>query len=252
MPPSAIGRTNTRLSIAKVVLLTGEDLMAKVLLVEDDQALAYSIAKMFAQEGHVMEVSHDGRDGLERVMVGSYEMIILDISLPELDGLEICRQYRQSGGATPIIFLTGKSYVADKELGLDLGADDYVTKPFSIKELLARVRAILRRPKVCQNEIFQFGRLSLNPRIMELTKDGVKVELFAVDFALLQFLMRHANEIFDSDTLIERVWHTDRIASDSAVRTAIKRIRQKIDTEGEDSFIETVSRVGYRFRTPPS
>lgn len=222
--------------------------MAKILLVEDDQELAGTIAKWFTLERHVIETALDGLDGMDRVMGGSYDIIILDWQLPFVDGIEICKKYRAANGTTPIIMLTGKSLVAEKEIGLDSGADDYVTKPFSVKELAARVRAILRRPQGYKNDVIVNGPLELNLASHQITRNQVALDLLPVDFALLEFFMRHAGEVFSTEALINRVWHTDKSPTDNAVRSSIKRIRQAIDEEEQPSLIETVNRVGYKLR----
>ena len=222
--------------------------MAKILLVEDDQELAGTIAKWFTLERHVIETALDGLDGMDRVMGGSYDIIILDWQLPFVDGIEICKKYRATNGTTPIIMLTGKSLVVEKEIGLDSGADDYVTKPFSVKELAARVRAILRRPQGYKSDVIVNGPLELNLASHQITRNQVALDLLPVDFALLEFFMRHAGEVFSTEALISRVWHTDKSPTDNAVRSSIKRIRQAIDDEEQPSLIETVNRVGYKLR----
>ena len=144
--------------------------------------------------------------------------------------------------------LTGKSLVVEKEIGLDSGADDYVTKPFSVKELAARVRAILRRPQGYKSDVIVNGPLELNLASHQITRNQVALDLLPVDFALLEFFMRHAGEVFSTEALISRVWHTDKSPTDNAVRSSIKRIRQAIDDEEQPSLIETVNRVGYKLR----
>jgi DNA-binding response OmpR family regulator len=224
--------------------------MAKILLVEDDKDLAATVAKYLTMERHVVEVVNDGQDGLDRVLAGSYDVIVLDVNLPNVNGVEICRQYRNQRGKTPVIMLTGQTAVADKELGLDTGADDYITKPFSTRELSARVRAVLRRPGDLRENRVDVGNLSLDVSAHSITKDGAPVRLNPVDFALLEFLIRHTGEFFSAEALIAQVWHTDASSGPDAVRSAVRRIRQQIDNEGEESLIETVNKVGYRIRRP--
>ena len=197
---------------------------------------------------HVVEVANDGQDGLDRVLAGSYDVIILDVALPHVDGIEICRRYRSQRGQTPIIMLTGRGAVAQKELGLDSGADDYITKPFSVRELSARVRAVLRRPPEVRDNRLVIGNLSLDLTLHEICKDGLPLRLNPIDYALLEFLMRHGGEFFNAEALIAQVWHTDTAVGPDAVRSAVRRIRQLIDTDGQESLIETVSRIGYRIR----
>jgi DNA-binding response OmpR family regulator len=222
--------------------------VAKILLVEDDKELSATVAKYLTMERHIVEVANDGQDGLDRVLSGFYDVIILDVNLPKVDGIEICRRYRSHRGKTPVIMLTGKVAVAEKELGLDSGADDYITKPFSTRELSARVRALLRRPGDLRDNRIDLGNLSLDLSAHSITKDGTPLRLNPIDYSLLQFLIRHNGEFFSAEALIAQVWHTDTSPGPDAVRSAIRRIRQQIDTEGEESLIETVSKVGYRIR----
>lgn len=222
--------------------------MTKILLVEDDFELADTVAKWFTLNRYIVEVARDGMDGRERVLGGAYDLIILDWQLPGVTGVEICREYRNQRGKTPIILLTGKNTTDEKETGLDSGADDYVTKPFSVRELAARVRAILRRPHDIAGDKIERGPLLLDLNTHEIFKDGEKLMLKPIDFALLEFFMRHPGEVFNSDVLIQRVWHADKTPGDDAVRSAIKRIRQAVDSDASQSAIESVKRVGYRFR----
>jgi len=223
--------------------------MPKILLVEDDRELADTVARYLSIERNTVEVVHDGREGLERVLGCEYDVIILDIELPNVDGVEICRQFRARGGQTPMIMLTGRALIVEKELGLDAGADDYLTKPFSVRELSARLRALTRRPHVLKSNKIKVGKLTLDPAAHQISKDSKPLDLLPVDYALLEFLMRHPNQLFSADVLIEKVWHTDKMASSVAVRGAISRVRKAIDDEEEESMIETVSKVGYRLRS---
>ncbi len=222
--------------------------MAKILLVEDDRDLSATISKWLQYERHTIEVVHDGTEGLDRVLLGSYDVIILDWRLPELSGLEICKQYRDKKGNTPIIMLTGKTELTDKEAGLDAGADDYLTKPFSMRELTARLRALLRRSSSFRSPILKIGKLSLDPVHHQITKDGEPLNLAPIDFALLEFFMRHPNELLGTDALLQRVWHSDSEATSDSLRTSLKRIRKKIDDDPENSMIENIPRVGYRLK----
>ena len=219
--------------------------MAKILLIEDDPELSATVAKWLTLERHTVDVANDGNDGLDRVLGASYDIIVSDVTLPGVDGFEICRQFRSQGGHTPVIMLTGKNHIQDKETGFDAGADDYLTKPFSVRELGARIRALLRRPEVFRSDI-AVGPLALDLASHQILKNGVPLDLLPVDYALLEFLMRHPGETFSTDTLITRVWSTDKFPTVEAVRSAVKRIRKLIDTDGEESLIETVNKVGYR------
>lgn len=224
--------------------------MAKYLLIEDDLDLCFTINYSLTSDSHnVVEIVNDGLEGLDRAKNGDFDIIILDLTLPSLDGIELCRQYRAAGGMARVIMLTGRNSIPDRELGLDTGADDYLPKPFYVKELTARLRALMRRPKYLQSEILSAGDIRLDPKSSEVTKGGEPVHLLPVDFALLEFLMRHPKEVFSIEALLSRVWHVDKEASAEALRSSVKRIRQKIDGEGEESIIETVHRVGYKLRS---
>lgn len=221
--------------------------MAKILLVEDDRQFAGMVAEWLSYEHHLVETVHSGAEGLDRVRIGGYDILILDWGLPDLDGLELLKQFRHLGGTTPIIMLTGKDSFVEKETGLDSGADDYVTKPCNMKELAARVRALLRRAGGSRSNRFQGRDIVLDPVKYSVERGGQPVHLLPGEFALLEFLMRHPGQVFSGDHLLQSVWSTDSEATIEAVRTCIKRLRQKLDQEGGNSVIETVARVGYRF-----
>lgn len=224
--------------------------VAKILLVEDDEDLASMIMEWLSNERHLIEVAYDGNHGMDLLKLAQYDVIVLDWDLPGMQGIDILRQFRAGGGNTPVIMLTGKGSIAEKEAGLDSGADDYVAKPFSIKELAARIRALLRRPAPTTSNLLQVRDIGLDAGKYRVTKSGVEVHLLPRDFALLEFFMRHPDEVFSADTLLARVWQSDSEASLEALRTAIKRIRKKLDTSDNEteSVIENIPRVGYRLR----
>ena len=223
--------------------------MVKILLVEDDSDMAATINKWLTSEQHVVDAVHSGREGLERLELYQYDLIILDWQLPEISGLDVCKQFRARQGTTPIIMLTGRSTVADKTSGLDSGADDYLTKPFSMAELSARLRALLRRPPVSTSNVLRVGPLIIDPIKHTAIRDNIRLHLLPKEFALLEFLMRHPEEVFSVEALLQRVWHSESDATTDAIRTCIKRLRDKIDTDPENSIIETIPRVGYRLRS---
>ncbi|CAN5401642.1 response regulator transcription factor [soil metagenome] len=219
--------------------------MAKILLIEDDEELANTVSKCLKLERHSVDVVGNGTDGLAFALNGSYEIMVVDVQLPGMNGFEIVRNYRESGSKVPIIMLTGKSQIDDKETGFEAGADDYLTKPFSVRELVARIKALLRRPRAFDND-FSIGSLTLNTGSRRIMKNGEEINLLPIDHSVLEFFMRHPNEVFSAETLISRVWPTDKFPSTDAVRSSIKRIRSAIDVDGQDSLIETISKVGYR------
>jgi DNA-binding response OmpR family regulator len=226
--------------------------MAKILLVEDNADLAAIVADSLRAERHVVEWVADGQAGMDFLLLAEFELILMDWELPGLSGVEIIKKYRAGGGKAPIIMLTGKSTIDDKEEGFDVGADDYLAKPFQTRELIVRVRALLRRQPNVGGNMLQIADLELDPVKFRLTKAGQHVHLTPKDFALLQFFMRHPDEIFSPDQLIARVWDFDSEASTEGLRVAIRRIRKAIDSDdsADNSLIENIARVGYRLRVP--
>lgn len=225
--------------------------MAKILIVDDDQDMIEMVSHWLTAEHYTVESCFDGEDGLHRLKLLSYDAIILDITMPGLDGLEVCRRFRQSGGDTPILMLTGRSRITEKEVGLDSGADDYLVKPFDMRELLARLRALLRRPRALQSDLLRVGDIELDTRSFEVTRGGKKIRLLPIDMALLELLMRHPEEVFSSEALLDRVWHCDKDATNNALRCSIKRLRDVLDDGDKtgNSHIETIPKVGYRLRS---
>jgi len=226
----------------------------KLLLVEDDQETADMIISWLRSERYDVSHAANGLDGKEMLESGNYDAAILDWQLPGMGGIDILKAYRSAGGKVPILVLTGKAMVADRVAGLDAGADDYLTKPFSLKEVSARVRALLRRPSEVLPETLTVGELSLDSVKYRVMKRGVEVQLMPREFNLLEFFMRHPDMPFSSDALLARVWNDDSEASNSALRNSIKRLRSKID-DGDaeaDSLIENIPGIGYRLRAPKS
>lgn len=217
--------------------------MAKIIVVEDDQDVAGQVRLLLSHEHHTVETVHDGHEASAALRTFEYDVIILDWELPGLTGVEICREYRSRGGASPILMLTGKDSVDDKELGLDTGADDYLTKPFQLKELAARVRALLRRPAVVKENVLRAGPIELDPVKYRVSLGGEQLTVVPKEFALLEFLMRHPNQVFTAEALLSRVWPAEADVSDEALRTTMKRLRKKVDPENR--VIKTIHGVGY-------
>lgn len=220
--------------------------VAKILIVEDDKSLVSTIVDWLTFEHHLVEVAGTGEDALSLLKITKYELIILDISLPGINGDEVLRQFRSSGGTTPVIMLTGRSELKDKEDGLDAGADDYMTKPFHLRELSARTRAILRRPQRLLENVLQFKDIQMDPTSFRVYKGEEEVHLARMEFALLEFLIRHKGQVFSAEAILDRVWQTESERSPESLRTLIKKLRRKIDTLGQPSLIENVHGVGYR------
>lgn len=220
--------------------------MAKILIVEDNIDLCDQLELWLASEQHTVEVVNDGKEGSERLRHFSYDVIVLDWELPKLNGLEICKNFRAAGGTTPIIMLTGKEKVEEKEASLDSGADDYLTKPFNLKELSARIRALMRRPATMTGTILQVRDLSVDPNTRKVTRGGQEIQLLPKELALLEFFMRHPNEVFSVEALLNRVWSSE---SDSTIRTVytnMTTLRKKIASADGLPIISTVHGLGYR------
>lgn len=224
--------------------------MAKVLIVDDDTNLAASVVDWLAAlEHHIVDHIDDGQQAADVLKTINYDIIILDWKLPSMPGIEVLRQFRSNGGKTPVIMLTGKDTLDDKEQGLNYGADDYLTKPFHVRELSARVRALLRRPKAISGNVLTAGKVALDPSGFAVTKDGEAVLLSRLEFAVLEFFLRHPGQVFSVETLLERVWPIDSERSPEGVRALIKRIRQKVDY-CEPSLIQNVRGRGYKLELP--
>jgi DNA-binding response OmpR family regulator len=220
--------------------------MAKILIVEDDTDISTIVSRWLKHENHLVEISKDGEDASVKLKLNQYDLIILDWMLPKVTGVELCQKFRANGGTTPILLLTAKSTIENKETGLDSGADDYLTKPFDLKELSARVRALLRRSGSLTSKILKIGDLSLDAEMHQVTLADNPIVLNPKEFALLEFLMRHPNQIFSGEALLSRVWQSDAMASSDTVRAHIKNLRKKIDQPGKTSPISTVHGLGYK------
>ncbi len=222
--------------------------MAKILFVEDDESLAESVVDWLLSQQYVVEVVDNGSEGWDRLRLYKYDLAILDWQLPGMSGLEILKEYRNIGGMIPILMLTGKTETREKETGLDSGADDYLTKPFDFKELSARLRALLRRPPVARSTILKARDIELDPVACTVTKSGAVVELPAREFALLEFFMRHPNQLFSPDALLDRVWSSDSEATIDALKSCLKRLRKRLHIDGEE-ILKNVHGIGYKLET---
>jgi DNA-binding response OmpR family regulator len=224
--------------------------LQKVLIIEDEPDMVLGLRDNFEYEGYDVLVARDGREGLDRALADSPDLILLDIMLPKMSGLDVCRKLRSNGVDTPVIMLTARGQEIDKVIGLEMGADDYVTKPFSIKELLARVRAHLRRAarQVAEVESYTIGDVNLNFKKYEAMKDGHEIELSPREFELLKYFIQHRGETITRDQLLDDVWGYDNYPFTRTVDNHIAKLRQKIETTpAEPKYIITVHRVGYKF-----
>ena len=224
--------------------------MGTFLIVEDDQAMAVALSDGFQYEGHQVTVARDGASALSLASEKQFDLMILDVMLPKMSGLDVCKQLRSAGSELPIIMLTARGQEIDKVVGLKTGADDYVTKPFSFMELLARVEAVLRRTARRPESLdrFSFGDVALDFRKNEATKQGQTVELSPREFRLIKYLIDHRHEVVTRDQLLDSVWGYDSFPLTRTVDTHIAKLRQKIeDNPADPHWIITVHRVGYKF-----
>ncbi len=222
----------------------------KILLVEDETKMAAFIRSALVEEHYTVEVVHNGEEALARAEINDYNLFILDIMLPGRDGLDVCRRLREKKIASPILLLTAKSKLYDKVRGLDLGADDYLTKPFDLEELLARVRALLRRQKQSRTAVLRVADLTLDQSTREVVRSGKTLDLTAKEYALLRYLMLHANEVVPRSMIIEHVWDVESAAFTNVVDVYINYIRGKVDRGFDPPLIHTVRSVGYILKEP--
>ncbi|MCA9803953.1 MAG: response regulator transcription factor, partial [Cyanobacteria bacterium HKST-UBA02] len=198
-------------------------------------------------QNHVVDVASDGTGGLEHILYYPYDLIVLDWNLPGLSGLDICSRFRESGGTAPVLFLTASTEIPDRVKALDSGADDYLCKPFSSAEFLARVRALLRRPVDMRTEKISAGTIELDLQSCKVDMEGSPLELNPAEYALLELFMKNQGKLFRAEEIIDKVFKLDADASPEALRQRIMRLRKKIDGDRKESFITTVKGLGYRF-----
>jgi DNA-binding response OmpR family regulator len=230
----------------------------RILVIEDNHDIAHLVELHLRDSCFEVELAADGRTGLELARNGAYDLIVLDIMLPELDGLEVCRQLRGAANQTPILMLTAKSAELDRVVGLELGADDYLTKPFSIRELLARVKAILRRAETTAKaqvdratDRIEISGLCIEPERREVSIEGKQVELTAREFDLLHYFASHPGRVFSREQLLNQVWGYGHDGYQHTVNSHINRLRKKIERDPADArYILTVWGVGYKFTSP--
>jgi len=221
---------------------------ARVLVVEDEPDLAMSLEEDFRRQGHEVTLASDGMHALELGRTASWDLIVLDVMLPKLDGFDVCAGLRKAGVLTPIIMLTARAQESDKELGLDAGADDYVTKPFSIRELRARVRAQLRRRERAKDRVHRFGECEVDLDRAEVRRAGVLVELTAQELRLLGAMLAHRGRVLSREQLITAAWGHGLSITDRAVDTHVFNLRKKLEpVPSEPRFLLGVRGLGYRF-----
>jgi two-component system, OmpR family, response regulator len=221
----------------------------RILVVEDDVRMAAAIRRGLRFEGLVVDIAGDGEQALRTVGVSDYEAIVLDVTMPGLDGFETCRRLRADGVWTPVLMLTARDAVEDRVRGLDGGADDYLTKPFSLAELTARLRALARRGPIERPTVLVAGDLRLDPATREVWRGSTRIELSAREFALLETLMRRSGQVLTQSQLLDAAWDLGYAQRSNVVEVYVRYLREKIDRPFGIRSIETVRGAGYRLRT---
>jgi DNA-binding response OmpR family regulator len=222
----------------------------RILVVDDDRRLCAVIKRGLLEEAYAVDLAYDGEEGEYFAEVNPYDLIILDIMLPNKDGIEVCHELRAKKVNTPILMLTAKDTVEDRVKGLDTGADDYLVKPFAFNELLARVRALLRREGMLKSPELRVGDLTLNTLTRQVWQGQRPIELTTKEYVILEYFMHHPNVVVTRTMIEEHAWDYDFDSLSNLVDVYIRRLRRKIDNEGEDSLIQTVRGAGYRFKAP--
>lgn len=218
----------------------------RILLVEDEHRIADFIRRGLSEQGYAVDVAHDGEEGLDWPNVADFDVIILDVMLPIRDGFDVCRRLRQRGLRTPILMLTAKDAIEDRVRGLDSGADDYLVKPFAFAELLARIRALARRQPSVLGPALQVADLVLDAATREVTRGSASIELTTKEYAILEYLMRHPNQVLTRTMIAEHVWNYDFDNASNVIDVHIRNLRRKIDDPDSAKLIQTVRGAGYR------
>jgi two-component system response regulator MprA len=227
---------------------------ARILVVDDEPAVQSALSRALALEHYEVDQAMDGREALERLSATSFEAVVLDIAMPRMDGLEVCRRLREGGDSTPVLMLTARGEVDDRVAGLDAGADDYLVKPFALRELLARVRALLRRAGEDENGSLQtlaFEDLRLDPRAHEAWRGERELALTRTEFLLLEMFLRHPRQVLSRSTIFEQVWGYDFGSSSNSLGVYIGYLRRKTEDGDEPRLLHTVRGVGYVLRSAP-
>jgi DNA-binding response OmpR family regulator len=223
----------------------------RILVVEDNHRLSASLQLNLAHEGYRVDTAYDGQEGQDLAELAPYDLIILDVLLPAKDGFEVCRDLRRRRIHTPILLLTARDGVDDRVQGLDCGADDYLVKPFAMRELLARLRALLRRQQPYQPGRLEMGSLMVDPSAHTAVRAGHPIELTPKEFALLEFLLRHPNQVVTRQLIEQHIWNYDFECESNVIDVYVRRLRRKIDDPFPVKLLTTVRGIGYRL-TPPT
>lgn len=222
----------------------------RILIVEDNRRLNISLKTSLEEDGYAVDAAYDGDEGEAFALAAPYDLILLDVMLPKKDGLALCRDLRQQGLSTPILMLTARDAIEDRVRGLDSGADDYLVKPFSMSELRARLRALLRRNKTDKGSMLLLGDLSMDPANHHVQRGSTTIELTPREFAILEYMMRSPNRILTRENIEAHVWNFDFISGSNVVDVYMRRLRKKIDDHFDVKLLETIRGVGYRLAQP--
>ena len=224
----------------------------KLLIVEDDERITQALVEYFNDQNYIVDVAHDGEEGLGLAEAFNYDLILLDIMLPKLDGISLCKKLRQKGYGTPILMLTARDTNIDKITGLDSGADDYVVKPFDLSVLSARIRALLRRGGESLPPILKWGDLHLNSTSYEVKYKNQEIYLTPKEYRLLELFLRNGRRVFSRSIILDMLWSFDEVPTEATVKTHIKSLRSKLKAAGAPTdIIETVHGLGYRLKENP-
>ena len=218
----------------------------KILVVEDNKKLAANLKEGLEQDGFAVDCIHDGMEAERKILINrkEYDVVILDLMLPSKDGVEVCLSWREQGVVIPVLMLTARDATDDKVKGLNMGADDYLAKPFALEEVTARVRALLRRPVITENVVLQLGDITLDTISHEVKKDGDNIELTLKEYMVLEYLMRNQGRVVTRDTLYDHAWDYADVSFSNTVNVHIKNLRQKLHDDG--THIQTIRGVGYK------
>jgi DNA-binding response OmpR family regulator len=222
----------------------------RILVIEDNHRLNSSLQMNLAHEGYSVDTAYDGQEGQDIAELTPYDLIILDILLPKKDGLEVCRELRRRRIHTPILLLTARDSVDDRVQGLDCGADDYLVKPFAMRELLARLRALLRRSHPHTNGRLEMGDLVVDPITHTVEREGRSIDLTPKEFALLEYFMYHPNQVVTREMIEQHIWNYDFECSSNVIDVYVRRLRRKIDHPFEVKLLTTIRGIGYQLATP--
>lgn len=223
----------------------------RILVIEDNHRLSQSLQMNLTHEGYSVDAAYDGQEGQDLAELTPYDLIILDILLPRKDGLEVCRALRRRRIHIPILLLTARDSVDDRVQGLDCGADDYLAKPFAMRELLARLRALLRRQQPYKNGRLEIGDLMLDPVTHSVQREGHPIDLTPREFALLEYLVYHPNQVVTREMIEQHIWNYDFECESNVIDVYIRRLRRKIDDPFTTKLLTTIRGIGYRLTPPP-